>query len=83
MPLLWCQTCYVFIQVIDIMLCFVIKVIDLDNGMNMDSAILSGLQEWMQYEVKMIAYNDVGNSDFSSVTIERTREAGRLQLLLP
>ena len=52
-------------------------VVDLDNGMNMDSAILSNLEEWMEYEVKMLAYNEVGDSPFSSVTVERTRESGK------
>ncbi|KAL4239205.1 Protein sidekick-2 [Mactra antiquata] len=51
------------------------KVLDLDNGMNMDSAILGNLEEWMQYEVKMIAYNDVGESIYSPITVERTRES--------
>jgi hypothetical protein len=57
--------------------CYIcIQVVDLENGMNLDSAILGGLQEWMQYEVKMIAYNDAGNSSDSPITIERTRESG-------
>ncbi|XP_053380573.1 protein sidekick-2-like [Mercenaria mercenaria] len=51
------------------------QIVDLDNGMNLDSAILGRLQEWMQYEVKMIAYNDVGASSNSSITVERTRES--------
>ncbi|XP_061168000.1 protein sidekick-2-like [Saccostrea echinata] len=40
-----------------------------------DFFILSGLEEWMVYEVKMQSYNDVGNSAFSSVQRERTRDA--------
>ena len=48
----------------------------LDNGINMDSTILGGLQEWMEYQVKMMAFNDVGDSAFSPVTVERTRESG-------
>ena len=50
--------------------------ITLNNGINMDSTILGGLQEWMEYQVKMMAFNDVGDSDFSPVTVERTRESG-------
>lgn len=40
-----------------------------------DFFILSGLQEWMVYEVKMQSYNDVGNSAFSPEQQERTRDA--------
>ncbi|XP_078319648.1 protein sidekick-like isoform X2 [Crassostrea virginica] len=40
-----------------------------------DFFILSGLQEWMVYEVKMQSYNDVGNSAFSPIHQERTRDA--------
>ena len=50
--------------------------VTLDNGVNLDSMILAGLEEWMEYEVKMLAFNDVGDSDFSPVTVERTRESG-------
>lgn len=52
------------------------SVLVLDNGVNVNSAILTKLQEWMEYEVKMLAYNDIGDGVFSSVTVERTREAG-------
>lgn len=53
------------------------SVLVLDNGMNMNSAILTRLQEWMMYEVKMAAYNDVGIGVNSSITVERTHESGR------
>ena len=56
------------------------SVLVLDNGVNMNSAILIKLEEWMPYEVKMAAYNDVGIGVNSSVTVERTHEAGRLLL---
>lgn len=52
------------------------SVLVLDNGVTVNSAILPHLEEWMEYEVKMLAYNDVGNGVFSTVTVERTREAG-------
>lgn len=42
-----------------------------------DFFILSGLQEWMVYEVKMQSYNDVGNSAFSPEQQERTRDASK------
>ncbi|KAL3875338.1 hypothetical protein ACJMK2_033296 [Sinanodonta woodiana] len=45
------------------------------EGLNTDSNIIDKLEEWMEYEVKMVAYNDVGNSSFSPITVERTRES--------
>lgn len=48
-------------------------VLDMDK----DSFILSNLQEWMIYQVKMKAFNDVGSSGFSPVTSERTRDASK------
>ncbi|XP_071105902.1 protein sidekick-2-like isoform X1 [Haliotis cracherodii] len=50
-------------------------VLPLENGMNMESFILGHLQEWVEYEVKMTSYNDVGVSSDSPVAIERTRES--------
>ncbi|KAK3090478.1 hypothetical protein FSP39_012184 [Pinctada imbricata] len=47
----------------------------IEVDLSQDSHILSNLEEWMVYEVKMQAYNDVGSSDFSDVQTERTREA--------
>ncbi|XP_052268400.1 protein sidekick-like [Dreissena polymorpha] len=49
--------------------------VTLANGVNMNSFILAYLQEWMEYEVKILAYNDVGDSSFSAVVLERTRES--------
>ncbi|XP_053386774.1 protein sidekick-1-like isoform X2 [Mercenaria mercenaria] len=49
------------------------KAVDFDHSINL--AVLGGLQEWMQYEVKMIAYNDAGASSHSPITVERTRES--------
>ena len=46
------------------------------NGTNMASAILGGLHEWVDYQVRMIAFNDVGGSPFSPVIVERTKESG-------
>ncbi|XP_067672270.1 protein sidekick-2-like isoform X1 [Haliotis asinina] len=50
-------------------------VLPLENGMNMESFILGHLEEWVEYEVKMTSYNDVGVSSYSPVTRERTRES--------
>lgn len=41
-----------------------------------NSYILDNLEEYTQYEVVMIAFNDVGFSVPSAVAIERTRESG-------
>ncbi|KAH3749307.1 hypothetical protein DPMN_029856 [Dreissena polymorpha] len=55
--------------------------VTLANGVNMNSFILAYLQEWMEYEVKILAYNDVGDSSFSAVVLERTRESGMFNIL--
>ncbi|ESO89015.1 hypothetical protein LOTGIDRAFT_106770, partial [Lottia gigantea] len=47
----------------------------LDNGMNIASYILPLLEEWIEYDVRMSSYNDVGVSDVGPVTKERTRES--------
>ena len=49
--------------------------VQLENGINMDSYILLQLQEWMDYQIRMISYNDVGTSPYSQVTTARTRES--------
>ncbi|KAK7506394.1 hypothetical protein BaRGS_00002506 [Batillaria attramentaria] len=49
--------------------------VQLENGINIDSYILPRLQEWMDYEIRMISYNDVGISPYSPVTSARTRES--------
>ncbi|CAG2244562.1 SDK [Mytilus edulis] len=46
-------------------------VLDTDS----ESYTLAKLEEWMEYEVKMNAYNDVGSSPFSPISTERTRDA--------
>ncbi|XP_021344354.1 protein sidekick-1-like, partial [Mizuhopecten yessoensis] len=43
--------------------------------MDRDNHFLNGLEEWMEYQVRMKAYNDVGSSGYSPITTERTREA--------
>ena len=48
------------------------------NGTNIASTILGGLHEWVNYQVRMIAFNDVGGSPFSPVIVERTKESGIL-----
>jgi len=40
-----------------------------------ESYTLTKLEEWMQYEVKMNAFNDVGWSPYSPISMERTRDA--------
>ncbi|XP_070184420.1 protein sidekick-2-like [Littorina saxatilis] len=49
--------------------------LQLENGMNIDSYILVNLQEWMDYQIRMISYNDIGESSYSSVTTAKTRES--------
>ena len=41
-----------------------------------NSYIVDGLEEFAQYEIVMIAFNDVGYSAPSPAAIERTRESG-------
>ena len=48
-------------------------VLDTDS----ESYTLLKLEEWMEYEVKMSAFNDVGSSPYSPVSTERTRDASR------
>ncbi|XP_050390832.2 protein sidekick isoform X1 [Patella vulgata] len=45
------------------------------NGMNVESYILTNLQEWIEYDVRMSSYNTVGTSSSGPVTTERTRES--------
>ncbi|XP_069123043.1 protein sidekick-like [Argopecten irradians] len=47
----------------------------IDLNMDRDNHFLNGLEEWMEYQVRMKAYNDVGSSGFSPITTERTRES--------
>ncbi|OWF40124.1 protein sidekick-like [Mizuhopecten yessoensis] len=47
----------------------------IDLNMDRDNHFLNGLEEWMEYQVRMKAYNDVGSSGYSPITTERTREA--------
>ncbi|KAG1663046.1 Protein sidekick [Nymphon striatum] len=42
---------------------------------NANSFVLNNLEEFVQYEVGMQAYNDVGSSPFSPLAVERTRES--------
>lgn len=39
---------------------------------------LVDLQEYTLYEVTMVAVNDIGESAFAPVAVERTRESGKL-----
>jgi protein sidekick len=41
-----------------------------------NSHVLSNLEEWSVYEIRMTAINEVGTSDESPIATERTREAG-------
>lgn len=47
-----------------------------------NSYILDNLEEFTQYEVVMIAFNDVGFSAPSPTAIERTRESGNYLFFL-
>ncbi|XP_076440901.1 protein sidekick-like isoform X2 [Babylonia areolata] len=47
----------------------------LENGLNIESYIVARLQEWMDYQIRMISYNAAGVSPFSPVTSARTRES--------
>ncbi|PVD38929.1 hypothetical protein C0Q70_01554 [Pomacea canaliculata] len=49
--------------------------VELANGINIDSYNLVQLQEWMDYQIRMNSYNDVGVSPFSPTTTARTRES--------
>lgn len=51
------------------------KTISLEDGINLDSYILIRLQEWMDYQIRMISYNDIGSSPYSPVVTARTRES--------
>lgn len=57
------------------------NLINLENGTNVDSYILQGLQEWMDYQIRMISYNDVGSSPYSATIVARTLESSELILL--
>ena len=50
--------------------------ITLDNSANAVSTILTGLEESMSYQVKMLAFTDVGDSDFSDTNIGITWPSG-------
>lgn len=52
--------------------------VELANGINIDSYNLVQLQEWMDYQIRMNSYNDVGVSPFSPTTTARTRESSEL-----
>ena len=52
------------------------------NNPTGNAYILANLEEYTQYEVLMSAVNDVGSSESSSASIERTREAGKVKILV-
>lgn len=43
---------------------------------NANSHVLSGLEEWTEYSIRVAAYNKVGHSEDSPVVTDSTREAG-------
>ena len=49
--------------------------VELDDGVNMDFYILAQLQEWMDYQIRMISFNDVGSSPVSHHGMVKTRES--------
>ncbi|RUS74988.1 hypothetical protein EGW08_017255 [Elysia chlorotica] len=48
--------------------------VTLRNGSDIQGYTLSGLEEWMEYQVQMAAYNAVGNGVLSELEVERTSE---------
>lgn len=46
-----------------------------------NSHILSGLEEFAEYHIEMVAFNDVGASQPSPAAKERTREAGQYKII--
>lgn len=48
---------------------------------NANFFLLDDLEEFVQYEVTMQAFNDVGSSDFSPLAVERTHEAGNIRYI--
>lgn len=51
------------------------KIIPLENAVNNYSYILTGLNEWVEYEVKMRSFNSVGKSLFSPTVVQKTMES--------
>jgi len=50
-------------------------VIDDENAVSFQ---LTGLGEWMEYDIQLAAFNRVGRSNFTEVIVARTRESGLL-----
>lgn len=48
---------------------------------NANSHTFSKLEEWMQYDFRVASFNKVGNSDYSAIAVDRTRESGRFTSL--
>ena len=46
------------------------------NGSIVQEHTVSGLEEWMDYQVQMVAYNAIGDSRPSATESERTEESG-------
>jgi len=49
------------------------------NDENINSVQLVGLREWTKYDVLLAAFNRVGRSNFTEVTVAQTRESGLLR----
>ncbi len=43
---------------------------------NANSYTFGGLEEWMSYGVRVASFNKVGNSAYSPIAVDRTRESG-------
>jgi hypothetical protein len=55
---------------------YLLQTIDIDYDIREDGVIIAGLREWTQYEITMIAYNDVGYSRKSTEILAWTMESG-------
>ena len=49
---------------------------------NANSHTFTGLEEWMPYDFRVASFNKVGNSDYSPLASDRTRESGWYQNLV-
>lgn len=50
-------------------------IIHIENAVNNYSYILTGLNEWVEYQVKMTSFNSVGKSPFSPMVVQKTMES--------
>ncbi len=53
---------------------FFVRTIEVEDE-NANSYTFAGLEEWMSYDVRVASYNKVGNSVYSPIATDRTRES--------